>query len=304
MKDELKNDMSRDPADLEREADRARANVEHTLEALERKLSPGQMVDQVLHVVKQNGGDFGRNLSTQVRNNPIPTVLTGIGLAWLMSASDRPPPQHSVGSSGPSMGERAGSAASAARGAAGHASDTARSAATGARSALGNAADRVRGALGSASHGTRSTMGSMAGATRSTAHNVAYSSRTGADSLIHGYDYLRREQPLVLGALAVAAGALIGAMLPSTRAEDEWIGEQSDEAAQRLKEQARHTADQAKVAAAEAAEAARHAAGPGRTGESGSDSGRQQTSRGEAAGESSEGIAAQGRSGGTSGLPE
>jgi hypothetical protein len=104
---------------------------------------------------------------------------------------------------------------------------------------------------------------------------MAYASRSGAESLIQGYQYLRREQPLVLGALAVAAGALIGAMIPATRKEDEWIGEHSDQAAERLREQARHAADQAKTTAANAAEAARQAAMSGRGGSETSEQGSQ-----------------------------
>jgi ElaB/YqjD/DUF883 family membrane-anchored ribosome-binding protein len=37
-----------------------------------------------------------------------------------------------------------------------------------------------------------------------------------------------REQPLVVGAAGIALGALIGAMLPPTRFEDELVGKKSD----------------------------------------------------------------------------
>ena len=282
MKDELKQDMQKDPAELEREADRARANVEHTIEALERRFSPGQMLDQVLQVVKQNGGDFGRNLSTQVRNNPVPVVLTGIGLTWLMAASDRPPRSYgsyagsaeygsadygaastygSSGSTGSSMGSRVSSAANAAKGAASHAADTTRSAAESARSAMSHAAESARGAMSSARYGTRSAMGHMT----DTAQRMGYATRSGGESVMQGFEYLRREQPLVLGALAIATGALIGAMFPRTSAEDEWMGEASDETARRVKEEARRKADQAKSMAADVAESARSAAEPRRT---------------------------------------
>jgi ElaB/YqjD/DUF883 family membrane-anchored ribosome-binding protein len=43
-------------------------------------------------------------------------------------------------------------------------------------------------------------------------------------------DRLLDEQPLMLGALGLAAGAIIGALLPSTEAEDRWIGDVSDKA--------------------------------------------------------------------------
>ncbi len=236
MKDDLRHDIHRDAAELEREADRARLSLEHTLEALERKFSPGELLDQFIGVMKHNGGEFGRNLSTQVRNNPVPMLLTGIGLTWLMSASDRAP-QRAAHGSGPSMGERASSAA-----------------------------EGARGAMGSAAEHTRHALEGMAGSTRHTAQSVAEASRTGMHNLAEGFDYLRREQPLVLGAIGVAAGALIGAMFPSTATEDEWIGERRDETLDRLKEEGQRTVEEAKGAAADAAEAARQAAQPKRAG--------------------------------------
>jgi len=54
-----------------------------------------------------------------------------------------------------------------------------------------------------------------------------------------------QEEPLILGAVAVAIGAAIGAALPSTRTEDEWLGETRD----RLRDEAmgygRETLDKA-----------------------------------------------------------
>ncbi|WP_062014765.1 DUF3618 domain-containing protein [Aureimonas sp. AU4] len=53
------------------------------------------------------------------------------------------------------------------------------------------------------------------------------------------------DEPLILGAIAVAVGAAIGAALPSTRTEDEWLGETRD----RLRDEAigkgRETLDKA-----------------------------------------------------------
>jgi hypothetical protein len=43
-------------------------------------------------------------------------------------------------------------------------------------------------------------------------------------------DRLLHEQPLMLGALGLAAGALIGALLPTTEAEDRFIGDMRDKA--------------------------------------------------------------------------
>jgi hypothetical protein len=50
-----------------------------------------------------------------------------------------------------------------------------------------------------------------------------------------GFFETLHEQPLVLGALGLAVGAAIGASLPTTEREDEWLGEAGD----RLKDGAR-----------------------------------------------------------------
>jgi hypothetical protein len=313
---DFRDDMHKDPNELEREADRARASIETTLEALERRLSPGELLDQMLHVVKDNGGMFGRNLATQVRNNPLPVLLTGIGMTWLIAASDRPPRRAEPGfgrgspqgygyegagdyastgyvSGGESLGDKASSMASSASdkaSAMGSAiSSSASSAAEAARNAVGRAGE---GARASADH-ARDAVHGMADSARDSAryardsamgavHGLADSTRAGAETLWGSYDYLKREQPLVLGALAVAAGALLGSLIPGTRAEDRLMGQYSDEATERLKEEARQKADQARGAAAEAAEAARDAVqpkrasrtdSPGTAGESGSATG-------------------------------
>ena len=90
--DNLRNDVHKPAEQLEREADSARSAVEGTLADLQQRLSPGEMVDRAMDMVKRHGGEFGDNLLTQVRNNPIPTIIAGVGLAWLMAASKRRPP--------------------------------------------------------------------------------------------------------------------------------------------------------------------------------------------------------------------
>jgi hypothetical protein len=61
----------------------------------------------------------------------------------------------------------------------------------------------------------------------------------------------------MLGAIAIVAGAAIGALLPGTRAEDEWIGETSDAAKSRFKAEAKQRLDDLERAGADVADAAR-----------------------------------------------
>ena len=80
---------SRSPAELEREVRESRADVERTLDAIQDRLSPGQLVDQVAHYLRDNGGEFARNFGDTVRQNPVPVVLVGVGLAWMMFSGPR-----------------------------------------------------------------------------------------------------------------------------------------------------------------------------------------------------------------------
>ncbi|HSU04859.1 MAG TPA: DUF3618 domain-containing protein [Acetobacteraceae bacterium] len=80
-----------DPAAIERDLHATRARLDSRLHELSERLSPGQMVDEALHYMRSSqGADFTRNLTQSVRDRPLPVVLAGIGLAWLMIAGPRP----------------------------------------------------------------------------------------------------------------------------------------------------------------------------------------------------------------------
>jgi len=251
---DLKDDMRKDPDELKREADQARDALEETLYQLEQRLSPSVLVDRVATAVKENAGDFSANLLAQVRNNPVPTVLSSVGLAWLMASSKRPPPRVA---GGPSVGERLSSGIQSARESAHGAGDTVRTAADAASSAYHGAAD----AASNAYRTTADAASRVADTTRETAEQLRRASRGSAQVVGECYSYLKSEQPLVLGAIAIVAGAAIGALLPTTSAESEWIGDASEAAKQRLKGEMRRRVDDVKEGVARVAEAARQSAG-------------------------------------------
>jgi hypothetical protein len=88
----------RSPAEIEDDIARTRAEMDRTLAALEKKLSPGELVDKALGYM---GGprEFYDNLGHTVRDYPVPVTLVGIGLAWLMAASSgRLPAREHTGS--------------------------------------------------------------------------------------------------------------------------------------------------------------------------------------------------------------
>ena len=67
-----------------------RAQVERTLDELQERLSPGQLIDQAVTYLRGSGGaDLMRNLGETVKRNPMPLALVGVGLAWMMLGDRR-----------------------------------------------------------------------------------------------------------------------------------------------------------------------------------------------------------------------
>ena len=77
---------------------------------------------------------------------------------------------------------------------------------------------------------SRETLSERAESLRAGASHAAATAREQVDSARERMDRLLQEQPLMLGALGLAAGALIGALLPTTEAEDRFIGDVRDKA--------------------------------------------------------------------------
>jgi Protein of unknown function (DUF3618) len=82
--------MASQSEQLEREAEETRWQLSGTLEELRSWTTPGRVVDQLLDYTRNGAaGDFFRNLGREVRENPMPVVLIGIGIVWLALASSR-----------------------------------------------------------------------------------------------------------------------------------------------------------------------------------------------------------------------
>lgn len=72
-------------AELQREIEMQRSRVESTIDQIQEKLSPGQLVDEMLSYAKGGGGEFVASLQRNVTANPLPVALLGVSLAWLMA---------------------------------------------------------------------------------------------------------------------------------------------------------------------------------------------------------------------------
>ena len=79
---------SRRPQEIQAEIQRTRREMDGTLHAIENRLTPGQLYDQGMQYLRNNGGtEFLSNLGEQAKRNPMPVALAGIGLAWLMATA-------------------------------------------------------------------------------------------------------------------------------------------------------------------------------------------------------------------------
>src|SRR6516164_2742847 len=82
--------MESQSARLEREAEETLWQLSGTLEELRGRMTPGRVVDQVLDYTRGSpAAGFLHNLGREVRENPMPLVVVGIGILWLLLATNR-----------------------------------------------------------------------------------------------------------------------------------------------------------------------------------------------------------------------
>lgn len=190
-RDDDKDDATKSPKRLEREVDEARARVSTSAGELSDRFSPGELMDQALGMAREHGGEFGHNLGAQVKNNPLPLILTSVGISWMMLSSGGEGTVRARGTSGSSPREAAGSV----------------------KKAVGDAAAKSQDKAAAVGDG-------LQGATA----NASESAQAARDHLVRFY----REQPLIAGSVGIAIGAALGALVPPTDFEDDMLGETSD----------------------------------------------------------------------------
>ncbi|AUX79947.1 DUF3618 domain-containing protein [Sinorhizobium fredii] len=73
-------------AELQREIEADRQRIEEKLHAIQERMSPGQLMDEMLEYAKSSGGaEYMGNLGAALKANPIPVALMGVSLAWLLA---------------------------------------------------------------------------------------------------------------------------------------------------------------------------------------------------------------------------
>jgi ElaB/YqjD/DUF883 family membrane-anchored ribosome-binding protein len=264
-------DIDRRSSDeIKHDIDRTLSSMDQAVTQLQGRMTIRGIVNEITGGLAEGGGASGiaRKASGRVweaaKHNPVPAALIGVGIAWLIAdrMGGREKDHHEVGrgrdrdwlspgaeyipgrparagqwsgESGPGIGEKVGDKLGDVRdkatGAIGSVKERVSEFAQSAR-------ERVSGLTHSArEHGgdLRDRASHLGERAREKLHGVSDAVQTRAVHLRHQTEDLYEGSPMAFGAAAVALGLMGGLLVPSTRKEEELMGEASD----RLKGKAR-----------------------------------------------------------------
>jgi len=195
-----------------------------------------------------------------VRSNPIPAGLVGIGLVWLLmnrsksnqdraSQADR---NSAFGADGIAdlLGNALSGAGSGVERAAHRVGAVAGTGWRKASEAASSAVDEVSHTASHLAHDASDVASQLYHQASDVASNVADGTKRGARNVEQGFKTQLRENPIAVGAAALAVGALLGFSLPRSEREDQLMGDARD----RLLHRAGDLAHQAAGSASQLAE--------------------------------------------------
>ncbi|MEX2617636.1 MAG: DUF3618 domain-containing protein [Alphaproteobacteria bacterium] len=245
-------------AQLEREVDQQRAHVSSTVDALQAKISVKGIANGIIDVISEHGGDISRNLGETVKRNPLPLLLTGIGLAWLIAGTNRqgnsrdfvsrddtrplsrvtPAMESRPTAYGAATGDTFGDGNSPRFADSSRGENSGDDSGESLRDKTSDVASATAETVKGKARSMKETVGEAGDHAAQTASKVADKVSETTLKARNGFEKTMDENPLVLGALALAAGAAIAGALPRTQGEDALLGHHSD----RLKDQAQSMA--------------------------------------------------------------
>jgi ElaB/YqjD/DUF883 family membrane-anchored ribosome-binding protein len=239
--------MSMETDRIEADLQQSRHRLNDTLEALGQRLSPGQMVDEVMGLAQGQAGDFAKKLGNQVKENPLPTLLIAAGVGMLLLNRNQSSGGHSIDaddwhherryrsleearwSTPRNTGESDSDYEDRVHQVYAKTLDLKQKAGEAVHEFKARVSKTVEGVKANA-EGARER---MAHALSDAKHSVQDQARKLGQTAVnarHSAENMYEETPLAAGAIALAVGALIGASAPLSRPEREALSGVADKA--------------------------------------------------------------------------
>jgi ElaB/YqjD/DUF883 family membrane-anchored ribosome-binding protein len=170
-------------------------------------LSPQQLVNETFDYIRHGGpGEFTENLGDSVKNNPVPFLVTTIGLSWLILA-------HRYGSANSNhVGTATGDNTSSTSGF----SET--------KDKVKNTAQHALDGVHDMKTQVRNRSAQVRDKSQAAFHNASDGARNAGVQVKHFVE----ENPFAAAAIGIGIGALLGGMFPASRVENEKLGEMRD----------------------------------------------------------------------------
>jgi hypothetical protein len=191
VKDPISGAVEPSSRDIRASIRRTRAQMDDTVDAIEARLTPGELVYEAWTLFRGGSSSSVNRIWRIAKQYPMPASIITVGLGWMAYETARGSDERAAGRYGARYADEPSAVESA-------------------RHGVSSAARRTTDAASAAID----TTGELAAQARDAARTRLWKTL--------------EEQPLIVGAAALAAGTLVGLLLPSTRAEDELMGEARD----------------------------------------------------------------------------
>jgi ElaB/YqjD/DUF883 family membrane-anchored ribosome-binding protein len=249
---QLSEDQAQEITLHERRAERARGEIEVIVAEIQERTTPQALAGKAGHAVKEatvgrvgravdgmtdKVADSGGSVIDRIRQNPVPALLVGSGIAWLFMGGNRtavstpryrtpayPQKSHEVAAQ---VSER-----------------------------VGGVVDQASSTVGGAVEQASSSLGEAAETARQQVDEISTQAQERVQRLQSGFQQMLQENPLPLALVAAGLGAVIAAAVPKTNVEDQLAGparERVAEQARQVGEKVGRVAERAQTSVKEAA---------------------------------------------------
>jgi len=272
--------------DIRENIEQTRANMGGTIDAIQERLSPERLtqqakdavhdatigkVSQTMNDMTDSAREGGYTLLDTIRQNPVPAALAGIGVGWLIMKVRENAEQRSTNRSWSRSGayyDRYGRYQGYQPGYQGRGGMYYGGASqTGQQDSGQSLTDKAQDKMGQLTDTAQDKMGQVAdkaqdvgGQIQDQAQQMASQAQYQAYRAKGWFERTMDENPLAIGLVAVAAGALAGMAVPETDQERQWMGPARDQLVEKAQDVAQDTADKVQHVAEQATNTAKNEA--------------------------------------------